>query len=89
MYTLGFMENAGEKYGSIFILMNHELFRYVKLISNSNKLCIGVTQVVVFYDGSLGPCARASYQILKLLVAHAPGMPGTFSPPQTSKETAG
>ena len=25
---------------------------------------------------------------VKLLVAHAPGMPGTFSPPPTSKETA-
>ena len=30
----------------------------------------------------------ASYQI-KLRVAHAPGMPGTFSPPSTSRETAG
>ena len=25
---------------------------------------------------------------VKLWVAHAPGMPGTFSPPPTSKETA-
>ena len=30
----------------------------------------------------------ASYQIRKLWVAHAPGLPGTFSPPPTSKETA-
>ena len=32
--------------------------------------------------------AWASYQKQKLWVAHAPGMPGTFSPPPTSKETA-
>ena len=31
-----------------------------------------------------GPLTR----YVKLLVAHAPGMPGTFSPPPTSKETA-
>ena len=30
----------------------------------------------------------ASYQIRKLRVAHALGMPGKFSPPPTSKETA-
>ena len=33
---------------------------------------------------SNGPLAR----YVKLRVAHAPGMPGTFSPPPTSKETA-
>ena len=32
-----------------------------------------------------GPLTR----YVKLRVAHAPGMPGTFSPPQTSKETVG
>ena len=31
-----------------------------------------------------GPLIR----YVKLRVAHAPGMPGTFSPPLTSKETA-
>ena len=31
-----------------------------------------------------GPLTR----YVKLLVAHAPGIPGTFSPPPTSKETA-
>ena len=35
-------------------------------------------------DHSNGPLARYA----KLRVAHAPGMPGTFSPPPTSKETA-
>ena len=32
--------------------------------------------------------AWASYQTRKIAFAHAPGMPGTFSPPPTSKETA-
>ena len=32
-----------------------------------------------------GPLTR----YVKLWVAHAPGMPGTFSPPPTSKETSG
>ena len=31
-----------------------------------------------------GPLAR----YVKLWVAHAPGMPGTFTPPPTSNETA-
>ena len=39
--------------------------------------------VVIGLDN--GPLTR----YLKLLVAHAPGMPGTFSPPPISKETAG
>ena len=29
-----------------------------------------------------------AYQIRQFAVAHAPGMPGAFSPPPTSKETA-
>ena len=32
-----------------------------------------------------GPLTRH----VKMLVAHAPGMPGTFSPPSISKKTAG
>ena len=36
----------------------------------------------------LAVMAWASYQIRKIAVAHAPGMPGTFSPPPSSKETA-
>ena len=39
---------------------------------------------IVYVCGSHGPLIR----YVKLLVAHAPGMPGTFSPPPTSKETA-
>ena len=35
----------------------------------------------IHYNGSLTRYARSR-------VAHAPGMPGTFSPPPTSKETA-
>ena len=35
-------------------------------------------------DSGNGPLTR----YVKLLVAHAPGMPGTFSPPPISKETA-
>ena len=36
------------------------------------------------YTGIHGPLTR----YVKLGIAHAPGMPGTFSPPPTSKETA-
>ena len=34
------------------------------------------------------PCHGPLTRYVKLWVAHAPGMPGTFSPPPTSKETA-
>ena len=47
-----------------------------------------LTRQVIFFNGSPfenffhGPLTR----YVKLRVAHAPGMPGTFSPPPTSKE---
>ena len=46
-----------------------------------------ITPVIEIYLEMLanGPLARYA----KLRVVHAPGMPGTFSPPPTSKETAG
>ena len=46
-----------------------------------------ITPVIEIYLEMLanGPLTRYA----KLRVAHAPGMPGTFSPPPTSKETAG
>ena len=42
------------------------------------------SDLVERFDWSLGPLTRYA----KLRSAHAPGMPGTFSPPPTSKETA-
>ena len=41
-----------------------------------------------YLTDSLPAAPWTSYQIRKLPVAHAPGMPGTFSPPPTSKQTA-
>ena len=42
--------------------------------------------MLFYYEDEIdnGPIARFA----KLRVAHAPGMPGTFSPPTTSKENA-
>ena len=45
---------------------------------------------IVCFRTPLLPCAtlvNASYQIRKLRVAHAPGMPGTFSPPPRVSDT--
>ena len=40
-------------------------------------------------DGDSGVCASGPLtRYVKLRVTHAPGMPGTFSPPPTLKEAA-
>ena len=46
-------------------------------------VCKNRTGLVAFY-----PCVDPMGLLPKLRVAHAPGMPGTFSPTPTSKETA-
>ena len=56
---------------------NQDSFRKMPL----NMSCAMRVQV---YSDLHGPLTR----YVKLCVAHAPGMPGTFSPPPTSKETA-
>ena len=64
-----------------------EVTQYVTGVYEANKDGV-VTQVAEETDhkvSSHGPLTRYK----KLRVAHAPGMPGTFSPPQTSKETVG
>ena len=55
----------------------HMVFRQLKHQTTSWKLCPR-------YSRLHGPLTR----YVKLWVAHAPGMPGTFSPPPTTKETA-
>ena len=46
--------------------------------------CIRTKYANYIHNSSYGPLTR----YVKLRVAHVPGMPGTFSPPSTSKETA-
>ena len=57
----------------------------------------GNDQAYIHYPNKYGLIARTPNGVIhgpltreaKLRVAHAPGMPGRFSPPPTSKETAG
>ena len=62
-------------YGIMYVL----IYVYIYLCICSTTLLL-IACIIDFH----GPLTR----YVKLRVAHAPGMPGTFSPPPTSKETA-
>ena len=53
------------------------------ILTHFARVCL-LCLYMMLVDMSYGPLAIYA----KLWVAHAPGMPGTFSPPPTSKETA-
>ena len=42
---------------------------------------------IAYPEGGVEQTIHRESIYVKLRVAHAPGMPGTFSPPPTSKET--
>ena len=44
--------------------------------------------LLIYSDNGLSPVGCSVIINVKLRDAHAPGKPGTFSPPSTSKETA-
>ena len=51
--------------------------------------CFMTASAVVSIVNNGGWCCHGPLtRYVKLRIAHAPGMPGTFPPPQTSKETA-
>ena len=53
---------------------------------NRRQICKVPTQLALSFHIPLTKESPTRY--VKLRVAHAPGMPGTFSPPLTSKQTA-